>query len=95
MKLVENIRNGARISHKFYIKKEDLSLMKDDMYIECCANCKNCLDYPRGNKYGDVDHLCIVDGYFVMGVHKDRTKVKGYSPGGRELQCKYERKTDG
>ena len=65
------------------------------MYIECCINCKNCLDYPRGNKYEDVDHLCIVNGYFVMGVHKDRTKVKRYSPGGRELQCKYERKTDG
>lgn len=68
--------------------------MKDDMYIECCANCKNCLDYR--NKYGDVDHLCIVNGYFVMGIHKDRTKVKRYaSPGSRELQCKYERKTDG
>lgn len=67
-------------------------MAKEDIYIECCANCKNCLDYPRGNKYGDVDHLCIVSGYFVTGMHKDRTKVKRYSPGGRELPCKYERK---
>ena len=59
--------------------------------IECCANCKHRLDYPRNNKYGDVDHLCIISGYFIIEIYKDHRKVKGYSPGGRELECKYER----
>jgi hypothetical protein len=59
--------------------------------IECCANCKHRLDYPRNNKYGNVDHLCIISGYFIIEIYKDNRKVKGYSPGGRELECKYER----
>lgn len=61
------------------------------LMIECCANCKNCLAYPRNNKYGDIDYLCVVNGYFfVSGIHKDRNKVKGFSPGGRELECKWQ-----
>lgn len=60
--------------------------------IECCANCKYCLAYPRNNRYGDIDYLCKVTGYFLHGINKDRTKVKHYTPGGRELECKYERK---
>ena len=66
--------------------------MKNIDQIECCANCKNCYDYPRDNRYEDVDHLCIVNGYFVTGFRKDRTKIKRYTPGGRELECSYERK---
>jgi hypothetical protein len=63
--------------------------------IECCANCKYCLEFPRNNSYGDIDYLCVVTGYFTCcssWIHKDRNKVKWYSPGGRKLKCKYERK---
>lgn len=60
--------------------------------IECCANCKYCLAYPRNNRYGDINYLCVATTYFVYGIHKDRTKVRRYTPGGRELECKYERR---
>lgn len=67
------------------MKKESI----DD--IKCCLNCRNCIPIPRNNKYGDIDYLCLVHTYFLHGVKKDITKVKRYSPGGRELECRYER----
>lgn len=57
--------------------------------IECCLNCEYCLAYPKGNKYGDVDYLCISTGYYVSSVKKDRNKLKRYTPAGSELVCKY------
>ena len=63
--------------------------------IECCANCKHCIDFPKNNRYGDVEHLCLVTGYFTHGINKDRNKVKHFSPGGKELECKYERREYG
>jgi hypothetical protein len=60
--------------------------------IECCANCKHCIDIPKNNRYGDVEHFCLVNGYFLIGVHKDRRKVKGFSPGGKELECRFEKR---
>lgn len=60
--------------------------------VECCANCKHCVDYSKNNRYGDVEHLCLVTGYFIQGFNKDRNKVKRFSPGGKELECKYERR---
>lgn len=60
--------------------------------IECCANCKYCIDEPTNNRYGDIKHFCLVTGYYTHGINKDRTKIKHYTPGGKELECKYERK---
>ncbi len=62
---------------------------------KCCRNCANLIDYPKNNHYGDVKHLCIVTGYFATGIDKDISKIKRYSPGGRELQCKWKGKNDG
>lgn len=58
--------------------------------IKCCANCKNCVAIPRNNSYNDIDYLCVISSYFVIGIHKDISKVKHLTPGGRELECKYE-----
>lgn len=63
--------------------------------VECCANCKHCMDIPKNNSYGDIEHLCLVNGYYVHGINKDRNKVKHFTPGGKELECKYERKQYG
>ncbi len=60
--------------------------------IECCANCIHCINYPRNNKYEDIDYLCIINGYFLNGINKERTKIKHYSPGGKELDCMYKMK---
>lgn len=57
--------------------------------IECCANCEYLINYPRNNRYGDVDHFCAVTGYFTHGIYKDRNKVKRFTPGGKELKCEY------
>lgn len=59
--------------------------------IECCANCRYRLDYPRNNKYGDVDYLCVISGYFMIDIYNDNRKIKRYSPGGKELKCRYEK----
>lgn len=67
-------------------------MKKNKEMVECCANCKYCLAFPKNNKYGDVDYLCVVNDYFCLEIHKDRRKVKNYSPGGRELECRYESK---
>lgn len=64
--------------------------MKDQ--TECCATCKYCLAYPRENRYGDVDYLCAVTGYFMHSIHKDIHTIRQFSPGGRELECRYQRK---
>lgn len=60
--------------------------------IECCENCKYLAAYPKNNKYGDVEYLCIATGYFTHGIKKNRNKIRRFTPGGRELECKYERK---
>ena len=59
--------------------------------VECCANCKYCVSTPKNNRYGDVEHFCLATGYYLYGVNKDRNKVKRFAPGGKELECKYER----
>lgn len=58
---------------------------------ECCANCKNCVAYPKNNRYGDVDYMCLISGYYIAGAHKDRNKVRRLTPGGRKLECRYEK----
>lgn len=62
--------------------------------VDCCANCVYLLDFPKNNRYGDVDHLCIKTGYFCMGIYKDIHKYKHFSPGGKELICDYKRKSE-
>ena len=60
--------------------------------IRCCRNCGNLIDYPTGNKYGDVHHFCLVTGYYVTSIDKDSTKVKRFTPGGKELHCLWKEK---
>lgn len=60
--------------------------------IECCASCKHCVAYPKNNRYGDVDYMCLIGGYYITGIHKDRNKIRRLTPGGRKLECRYERK---
>ena len=64
----------------------------DKNTIACCASCKHCLEYPRGNRYGDIDYICAINGYFMHSINKDISKIKHFTPGGRELECRYERK---
>lgn len=59
--------------------------------IECCANCKHCMAFPKNNKYGDIEYLCLIHGYFMFEIHKDHRKIRQYTTGERELECKYER----
>lgn len=67
-------------------------MVKNIDNIDCCANCKHLLAFPKNNSYGDVDHLCIKTSYYCSGIYKDIHKYKRYSPGGKELKCEYERK---
>ena len=64
----------------------------DKNTIACCANCKHCLEYLRGNRYGDIDYRCAINGYVMHSINKDSSKIKHFTPGGRELECRYERK---
>lgn len=59
------------------------------MIKKCCRNCYNLIDYPKKNSYNDVQHLCIVTGYFTTGIDKDITKIKRFSPGGKKLKCEW------
>lgn len=71
---------------------KEISIIMASNMIECCANCKHCMPIPRNNSYGDIDYFCMVNSYYLHGINKDRNKVKHFSPGGKELKCKYERK---
>lgn len=63
--------------------------------IECCKNCKHCVAYPKNNRYDDVDYMCLISGYYIIGTDKDRNKIERYTVGGRKLECRYERKKQG
>lgn len=60
--------------------------------VECCRNCRYCIEFPKGNKYGDIDYMCGIDGYYLARITADRNKVRRYTVGGKELECRYERK---
>lgn len=47
----------------------------------CCANCKYLLSYERHNAYGDIEHLCVRLGRFIMGIYKDIDRVQFYKIG--------------
>lgn len=68
-------------------------LVGDQKYsmLECCANCKNFAFLLKNNKYQDIELFCFATGYFISGIFKDKRKIKHYSPGGKILECKYER----
>lgn len=70
-------------------------MSKETETTECCANCRYCISFPKNNRYNDIEHLCVVNGYFTYGIYKDRHKIKHYTPGGRLLTCRYERKEEG
>lgn len=63
-----------------------------DIQKKCCRNCKHLIDIPRNNSYKDVDHFCMLNGYYTTGIDKDINKVRRYSPGGKELRCEYKEK---
>lgn len=60
--------------------------------VECCRNCRYCIELPTGNRYGDIAYMCGVDGYYLAGITADRNKVRRYTVGGKRLECRYERK---
>ncbi len=62
--------------------------------VKCCKNCMNLIECPRNNRHNDIDHFCMATGYFTHGIDKDITKVKRYSPGGKELVCQYRPKNE-
>ena len=62
---------------------------KADITIKTCRNCANLMNIPKNNKYGDVEHFCLATGYLTSGIDTDITKVKRYSPGGKELKCEW------
>lgn len=63
----------------------------EDVLYKMFELCKYCLSIPRNNRYGDIDYLCYIDGYFILSIYKDITKIKHYSPGGKVLDCKYKK----
>lgn len=65
-----------------------------DNTIDCCANCKNLVSTPKGNRFGDMEHFCMKTGYLVSQIYKDTHKYKRYTPGGKELNCEYEREDE-
>ena len=68
--------------------------MDNSREVECCANCAYLMDFPKGNKYGDVEHFCLITGYYTHNIHKDRKTIKHFSPGGKELHCHYKNKDE-
>lgn len=67
-------------------------LMMDEQkkFVKCCRNCRNLISIPKDNRFNDVDHYCMVSTYFTHGIDKDITKIKRYTPGGKELECRWE-----
>lgn len=63
--------------------------MKNANTIECCNTCKHLLAFSRGNSYGDINYLCPITTYYVTNIKADVHKYKRYSPGGKELICRY------
>lgn len=60
--------------------------------VECCRNCRYCIEFPIGNRYGDIVYMCGIDGYYLANITADRNKVGRYTVGGKRLECRYERK---
>ena len=38
--------------------------------FKCCRNCANLIDYPKNNRYGDVNHLCIVTMISIIDAYR-------------------------
>ena len=62
--------------------------------IKCCATCRHLVQTPKNNRYGDVENFCIATGYYCIAIYKDREKIGMYVPGGKKLECRYERKNN-
>lgn len=60
--------------------------------VECCSNCKHCVDEETNNRYRDIKHFCLITGYYLHGANKDRNKIERFSPGGKKLECRYEKR---
>lgn len=75
---------------KRIIKRRGGKVKKEE--VECCQNCRYCIGFPKDNKYGDIDYMCGIDGYYLASITADRNKVRRYTVGGKELECRYERK---
>lgn len=69
-----------------------MSKNNDIKDIPCCANCKHLVQTPKNNRYGDMENFCMVTGYFCIGIHKDVRNYRRFTPGGKELICRYEKK---
>ena len=60
--------------------------------VECCLNCKYCVAEQKNNHYHDVEYFCLITGYFLHKVNTDRKLLKRFTPGGKELVCRYAKK---
>ena len=40
----------------------------------------------------NIDYMCAINGYYLRSINKDISKIKRFTPGGRELEYRYERK---
>ena len=57
--------------------------------VKCCRNCEYLVESQKNNHYGDIEHFCLLTGYFTSGIDRDISKIKRYTPGGRELKCQW------
>ncbi len=60
---------------------------------KCCLNCRYLVQIPKNNRYGDIETLCAATGYFCGALDKETNTVRRTTPGGKELVCRFEKKT--
>lgn len=59
-----------------------------------CDNCEHLISIPKGNSYGDDEHLCLYNNYYMHGVHQPYDKYKHCSPAGKELKCDFKKRSE-
>ena len=59
--------------------------------IKCCKNCKWLEHMPKKNRYGDVEHFCLLSGMtiFSKDTEKDLTKYQATTKWARD-NCRFE-----
>lgn len=60
---------------------------------KCCLNCRYLVQIPKNNRYGDIETICAATGYFCGALDKETNTVRRTTPGGKELVCRFEKKT--
>lgn len=89
-----------RYRELLYDRKDCITVWKSTntngkyVMLKCCANCRNHAFLLKENRYKDIETFCMVNGYFTSYIFKDIRKIKIYSPGGKELECKFQQKME-